>query len=51
MEVIRWADESVATDWRVETGRWPGVTTLYTAVGDVYVWLCTGDHGGRGCGS
>ena len=37
---IRWRTNLFATDWRVETVRWPGVRTLYTAVGDVFVWLC-----------
>ncbi len=37
---IRWRTGLFETAWRVETVRWSGVTTLYTRVGDLFVYGC-----------
>jgi len=37
---IRWRTELFTTAWRVDTIRWTGTTTLYTRVGDVFVYGC-----------
>ncbi len=37
---IRWRTNLFETAWRVDTVRWPGVTTFYTRAGDVFVYAC-----------
>lgn len=37
---IRWRTDLFETAWRVDTVRWPGVTTFYTQFGDVFVYGC-----------
>ena len=37
---IRWRTNLFESAWRVDTVRWPGVTTFYTQVGDVFVYAC-----------
>jgi apolipoprotein N-acyltransferase len=37
---IRWRTNLFESAWRVDTVRWPGVTTFYTQVGDVFVYGC-----------
>jgi apolipoprotein N-acyltransferase len=37
---IRWRTNLFETERRVDTVRWPGVSTLYTRVGDVFVYAC-----------
>jgi apolipoprotein N-acyltransferase len=37
---IRWRTDLFQPAWRVDTVRWTGISTLYTQVGDVFVYLC-----------
>ena len=37
---IRWRSGLFDTEWRVDTVEWTGVRTMYTRVGDVFVYLC-----------
>jgi len=37
---IRWRTDLFETAWRVDTIRWTGVQTLYTRVGDLFVYAC-----------
>ncbi len=37
---VRWRSGLFDTEWRVDTVEWTGTRTLYTRVGDVFVYLC-----------
>ncbi len=37
---IRWQGPLFEMLWHVDDIRWPGVRTIYTRYGDVFVWLC-----------
>jgi apolipoprotein N-acyltransferase len=37
---IRWQGPLFEMLWRVDEIRWPGLRTIYTRFGDVFVWLC-----------
>ena len=37
---LRWRSGLYDTEWRVDTVEWTGTRTLYTRVGDVFVYLC-----------
>jgi apolipoprotein N-acyltransferase len=37
---IRWQGPLYEMLWHVDDIRWPGVRTIYTRFGDVFVWLC-----------
>ena len=37
---IRWQGPLFEKLWHVDDIRWPGVRTIYTRYGDVFVWLC-----------
>jgi len=37
---IRWQGPLFEMLWHVDDIRWPGIRTIYTRYGDVFVWLC-----------